>query len=165
MDCDLFRIFLRECVSLQTTRVVEKSCRKSCFGQNKLFPSFDLIFRIRLKLHMGKKFPAMTKDKVTRQDCMVAICKRTFPVFFSLQRTDRMPTLLGTFNWQCNCWVLGGDKTLNVLSRLFRNVGEELSDPYVLFHMARLSGPFRSHPNQCVSLELAVHAACGGIGL
>lgn len=48
---------------------------------------------------------------------------------------------------QHDCWVLGGDKTLNVLSRLFRNVGEELNDPYVLFHMAQLSGPLRSHLN------------------
>lgn len=54
---------------------------------------------------------------------------------------------------------------LTVLSRSFRNVGEVLSDPHVLFHMAQLSGLFRSHPDQCVSLEPAVHAACGGLNL
>lgn len=58
-----------------------------------------------------------------------------------------------------------GDKTLNVLSRLFRNVGVEIGDPYVLFHTVRLSGLLRSHPKQCVSLELAVAAACGGLSL
>lgn len=90
-------------------------------------------------------------------------CTRGLFLFF--QRADRMLIPLGTRSWmppQSKCWVNGGDKILSVLSRLPRNVGEVLSDPYVLFHMAQLSGLLRSHPNQCVSLELAVHAACGG---
>lgn len=100
-------------------------------------------------------------DDVTKHDFAVAAC-------FSCFSTGQIGCLspVGTSNWmppQCNRWVHGGDKTLNVLSRLFRNVGEELSDPYVLFHMAQLSGLFRSHPNQRVSLELAVGACLWGI--
>lgn len=54
----------------------------------------------------------------------------------------------------------GADKTLSVQNgQECRNVEEELSDPYVICHMLQLSGLFRSHPNQCVSLELAVQAA------
>lgn len=79
-----------------------------------------------------------------------------------------MLNLLGASSWKSqrsNCRVLCGDKMLNVLARLFRNVGEELGDPYVLFHMVRLSRLFRSHPNQCVSLELAVLDACRELSL
>lgn len=55
-------------------------------------------------------------------------CARGLFLFF--HKADRTLILLGASSWtpprQPNRRVLGGDKTLNVLSRLFRNVGEEL---------------------------------------
>lgn len=93
----------------------------------------------------------MIEDK---HDCTDATCKSWFPVLFYFLTLILTPLSMG---------CLGGLAVIKPsASRMFRNVEEELSDSYVICHMLQLSGLFRSHPNQCVSLELAVQAACGG---
>lgn len=95
--------------------------------------------------------------RLQKRTAFVSTCNGTFVLFFPSPPSPPHPSggligcsvPLGTFGrtlGQDHCRVLGGDKTLNVLSRLFRNVGEELNDPYALFHMAQLSEPLGSHP-------------------
>lgn len=57
-----------------------------------------------------------------------------------------------------NLPVLAGDKTFDVLSRLFRNVGDYLDDPYVLLHMALLSGLFKP---MCLIITGCTHGLLG----